>query len=108
MHIQNLRRHMKKIIAIAFLGIFIASGWAAAASEPKDSLGNTMILKKQYPVTPVFLPTSDPRTSRIHRCRNKGNDLTTHRTKQTDPPDHRKNLPGSLRIKKHTSHLHTT
>ena len=36
---------MKKIIAITFLGIFIASGWAAAASEPKDSLGNTMILK---------------------------------------------------------------
>jgi hypothetical protein len=36
---------MKKIIAISFLGFFLASGWAAAASEPKDSMENTMILK---------------------------------------------------------------
>jgi hypothetical protein len=36
---------MKKIIAISFLGFFLASGWAAATSEPKDSMENTMILK---------------------------------------------------------------
>jgi len=36
---------MKKIIAISLLSLFIASGWSVTASEPENSIKNTMIVK---------------------------------------------------------------
>ncbi len=41
---MHLRRHMKKIMTITFLGFLITSGWVAAASEPQYPQGNAKII----------------------------------------------------------------
>ena len=55
---------MKKIIAISFLGFFISSGWAAAASELENPLENTMrekntTLSLQCSSQPVILERAE-------------------------------------------------